>query len=186
MIGPFNWIDLAFLITIVLLVFNGFRNGAVISLVHLLSIPVAFGVAYVFGQPFTLFLTSNGVNISPLVAYIILFFGAVLILHIIGTVVRGVVKAIPFGSAGDALLGGVLGFIEAWLLWVVVLWIVGNFLHSVQDSITVGNHLIPGFNITIQQYQTWHDTYNTAITNSLFAKVNSFIISKLPDIRINK
>ena len=46
MIGPINWIDLLFLVTIVLLIFNGFRNGAVFSLINLLSIPIAIGVAY--------------------------------------------------------------------------------------------------------------------------------------------
>ena len=56
MIGPLNWIDLLFLVTIVLLIFNGFRNGAVFSLINLLSIPIAIGVAYFFGKPFALFL----------------------------------------------------------------------------------------------------------------------------------
>ena len=31
MIGPLNWIDLLFIATIVLLIFNGFRNGAVLA-----------------------------------------------------------------------------------------------------------------------------------------------------------
>ena len=95
MIGPFDWIDLLFLVTIALLVFNGIRNGAVFSLLHLLSIPIAFGIAYFFGKPFTLFLASNNLPVSPLIGYIIVFFGAVLILHIIGTMLRGVMRAIP-------------------------------------------------------------------------------------------
>ena len=43
-------IDILFLITVALLVFNGLRNGAVFSLINLLSIPVAFGVAYYYGR----------------------------------------------------------------------------------------------------------------------------------------
>lgn len=180
MIGPFNWIDLLFLLTIVLLVFNGLRNGAVFSLVHLLAIPIALGVAYFFGKQFTLFLASNGLSFSPIVSYLVLFFGTILVLHIIGTAVRGVVKAIPVVGLGDSLIGGFIGFVEAWLLWLIVLLVLGNFLHSVQDVIHTGSQVIPGLNITVHQYQVWHETYNQAVHNSLFAKVNGFFITELP------
>lgn len=180
MIGPFNWIDLLFLVTIVLLVFNGLRNGAVFSLVNLLAIPIAFGVAVFFGKSFTLLLASNGLSISPLISYIVLFFGSILVLHIIGTAVRGIVRAIPIVGLGDSLLGGVIGFVEAWLLWLIVLLVIGHFLQGIQGAIQTGNHIIPGLNITIQQYQTWHDTYNQAVNNSIFARVNSLFIKELP------
>lgn len=170
MIGPFSWIDLLFLITIVLLVFNGLRNGAVFSIVNLLSIPIAIAVVIAFGKPFTVFLASNGLGVSPLIAYIILFFGTVLVLHIVGTVLRGVIKAIPLLGLGDALIGGLVGFIEAWLLWVIVLLVLHNFLQDVQQ--------VPGVDAT--QFRNWQQVYNDAISNSLFARVNSFIITKLP------
>jgi uncharacterized membrane protein required for colicin V production len=180
MIGPFNWIDLLFLITIVLLVFNGIRNGAIFSIVHLLSIPIALAVAIFFGKSFTLFLASNGLSISPLIGYIVLFFATVFIIHILGTLLRGVIRAVPLLGVGDVLIGGAVGFIEAWLLWVVVLLVIGGFLHTMQSAITAGSNIIPGFNVTLAQYTTWHDTYNQALNNSLFAHVNSFILSRLP------
>jgi uncharacterized membrane protein required for colicin V production len=180
MIGPFNWIDLLFLITVVLLVFNGLRNGAIVSIVNLLSIPVALGVALYFGQPFTAFLAANGIGISPLVAYIILFFVAVIVIHILGTIVRGVIKVIPLIGLGDALIGGAVGFVEAWLLWLIVLLLVGNVLHGVQTSFLAGTHLFSGINITPQQLTSWHDAYNQAVTTSLFAKVNGFFVQALP------
>ncbi len=183
MIGPFNWIDLLFLITIVLLVFNGIRNGAIFSIVHLLSIPIALAVAIFFGKPFTLFLASNGISISPLISYIVLFFATVFIIHILGTLLRGVVRAVPLLGLGDVLIGGVVGFIEAWLLWVVVLLIIGSFLNDAQHAITAGSNLIPGFNIHVDQYTTWRDTYNQALTNSLFAHVNSFILKTVPVLK---
>jgi uncharacterized membrane protein required for colicin V production len=186
MIGPFSWIDLLFLITIVLLVFNGIRNGAIFSIVNLLSIPIALGVAIFLGKPFTLFLANNGLSISPLLGYIVLFFAAVFVIHIIGTMLRGVIRAIPLLGIGDVLIGGVVGFIEAWLLWVIVLLVIGGFLNNVQHAITAGSNIIPGFsNITLSQYTSWHDTYNQALSNSLFAQVNSFILSKLPPLKIS-
>jgi uncharacterized membrane protein required for colicin V production len=185
MIGPFNWIDLLFLITIVLLVFNGIRNGAIFSIVNLLSIPIALVVAIYLGKPFTLWLANNGLTISPLLGYIVLFFAAVFIIHIIGTMLRGVIRAVPLLGVGDVLIGGVVGFIEAWLLWVIVLLVIGGFLNNVQHAITAGSSIIPGFNITLNQYTNWHDTYNQALSDSLFAHVNSFIISKLPPLKIS-
>ena len=128
MIGPLNWIDLIFLATIVLLIFNGFRNGAVFSLVNLLSIPIAIGVAYFFGKPFALFFAKNGLSISPLISYIVLFIVTILVIQIIGTSMRGVVKHTPVIGCGDS----------------------------------------------------WHDTDNQALHNSLFARVNSFFIKELP------
>ncbi len=41
-----NVIDILFLITVVLLVLSGLRTGFVLSLVHLISIPLALGVAW--------------------------------------------------------------------------------------------------------------------------------------------
>ena len=182
MIGPLNWIDLLFLATIVLLIFNGIRNGAVFSIINLLSIPVAIGVAYFFGKPFALFFAKNGLQISPLISYIVLFFVSILVIQIIGTSMRGVVKHIPVLGCGDSLLGGFVGFFEAWLIWLIVLFFVGNFLHDIQASIQTGKALIPGLNITVQQYQTWHDAYNQAVQHSLFARVNGFFIKELPAV----
>ncbi len=182
MIGPFNWIDFLFLLTIALLVFNGLRNGAVFSVLNLLAIPIAIGIALFFGQPFTLFLASNNLSVSPFIAYIILFFGSVLVLHIISTMLRGVLRSIPILGLGDVLIGGLIGFIEAWLLWVIILLVLGNFLHSIQDAIQAGRNVVPGLNITVDQYQSWHDAYNQAVTNSFFARVNGFFIKALPAV----
>jgi uncharacterized membrane protein required for colicin V production len=180
MIGPLNWIDLLFLVTIVLLIFNGFRNGAVFSLINLLSIPIAIGVAYVFGKPFALFFANNNLLFSPLISYVVLFFVTILVIQIIGTSMRGVVKGIPILGCGDSLVGGLVGFVEAWLVWLIVLLVVGHFLNDIQATIQTGKQLIPGLNITVPQYQVWHDTYNQAVNNSLFARVNGFFIKELP------
>ena len=103
-------------------------------------------------------------------------------IQIIGTSMRGVVKGIPILGCGDSLLGGFVGFIEAWLIWLIVLFIVGNFLNDIQATIQTGKQLVPGLNITVQQYQVWHDTYNQAVHNSLFARVNGFFIKELPAV----
>jgi uncharacterized membrane protein required for colicin V production len=105
-----------------------------------------------------------------------------LILHIIGTSVRGVVQKLPIIGFGDALLGGVIGFIEAWLLWLLLLILLGNFLASTQTAINQASQIIPGLNIGMEQFASWHNFYNEAITNSIFAQVNSFFIKQLPNL----
>jgi uncharacterized membrane protein required for colicin V production len=164
-------IDILFLVTVALLAFNGFSNGAVTSLINLISIPLGFIVAYIFGPRFTLLLAANGLSATPLISYIVLFFGTVLVLHILGTVVRGVVQKIPLIGFGNRLLGALVGFVEAWLLWVVLLLVLHNFLQNI--------HNLPGV-ISTAQFDGWQQFYNDAVTNSLFAQVNSFFVAKLP------
>jgi uncharacterized membrane protein required for colicin V production len=178
----FNWVDILFIATVILLVFNGFRNGFVVSLINLLTIPVGFVVAYLYGPQFTLFLNKNGLPGSLILSYIIVFFGTVFVIHILATMIRGVVRKLPVIGFGDSLLGGVIGFIEAWLLWVVLLAVLGTFLGNIQGTVTSTSSIVPGVNINVAQLQQWHDFYNQAVTNSLFARVNSFIIKQLPNL----
>src|SRR2546421_5431183 len=168
-------IDILFLVTVALLVFNGFSNGAITSLVNLLSIPLGFAVAYFFGPRFTLLLAANGLNATPLISYIVLFGGTVLVLHIIGTVVRGVIRGVPFIGFGDRLLGALIGFVEAWLLWVVLLLVLRNFLLDINNVNSISHGVV-----NTSQFNSWQQFYKDAMTNSLFARVNSFIVGNLP------
>lgn len=170
MLGPLSLVDLFFIITVVLLVFNGLRNGFVFSLVNLVSLPAALIIAWIFGPQLTQMLAANNLPSTPIIAYLILFFGTVLIIHIVATFLRGILKKIPLVGLGDSLLGALVGFVEAWLLWVVVLFVMQHVLQNI-------NNLPAG--ITPSQLSGWQDFYNQAVTNSLFAKVNGFIIGTI-------
>jgi uncharacterized membrane protein required for colicin V production len=164
-------VDLLFIVTTGLLIFNGLRNGFIFSLVNLISLPLALGVAWLFGSNLTALLAANNLPSTPVIAYLALFFGTVLIVHIVATVFRGVIKKIPLVGVGDTLLGGVVGFVESWLLWVILLLVLGNILQDV--------HNFPG-GVLDAQFGSWQAFYNDAIAGSLFAKVNSFIIHTVP------
>ena len=166
MLGSFSWIDILFIATVILLVLNGFSNGAIASIVNLLSIPIAFAVAYYFGPQFTALLSANNLQATPLISYVVLFIGTVIILHIIGTMVRVVLK-IPLVSMANRLAGGFIGFIEAWLLWAVLLFVLGTFLQNI--------HNFP-LSISTAQFGGWQSFYIAATQHSLFAQVNSFIV----------
>jgi uncharacterized membrane protein required for colicin V production len=189
-----DWIDILFVVTVVLLVLNGLKNGALFSLIHILSIPVAFIVTYLFGPHFIALLAINGFAATPLFAYGLLFLGTVLIIHIIGSIVRKFLKYIPLLGPTDSLLGGALGFVEAWLLWLLLLFVLGTFLSAIQSGIETGSIFFQGINLQdlhvsniaqfLPTFQQWHDFYNQAVTNSLFAKVNGFFVTVLPDLKI--
>src|ERR1700736_5192668 len=98
-------VDILFLVTIALLVFNGLSKGLVLSLIGLLSLPIAFFVAWWFGPRLVDMLASANLPSNPMVAYIILFLGTVLILHLVALSFRGV-KKLPGIGALDTLLGG--------------------------------------------------------------------------------
>jgi uncharacterized membrane protein required for colicin V production len=171
MVLGISLVDLLFIVTVGLLVFNGLRNGFIFSLVNLISLPLAFAVAYFFGANVTALLAANNLPSTPVIAYLALFFGTVLIVHVVATIVRGVIKKIPLVGLGDTLLGGVVGFVEAWLLWVILLLVLGNILQNV--------HNFPG-GVLDSQFSSWQNFYNQAVTGSLFAKVNGFIIHTVP------
>lgn len=172
--GSLSIIDILFVATVILLVLNGFSNGAIASLVNLLSIPIAFAVAYLFGPQFTALLSANNLPATPLISYVVLFIGTVVILHIIGTTVRSVILKIPLVGLGDRLAGGFIGFIEAWLLWAVLLFVLGTFLQNI--------HNLP-VTISTTQFSSWQTFYLNATHNSLFAQVNSFIVPHINALR---
>ena len=172
-------IDILFIVTVILLVFNGLRNGALFSLINLVSLPIAFVAATAFGPVLSGLLMTNRLPATPLISYIVVFIGVVLIFHIIATSVRRVVQRIPVIGLGDSLVGGAIGFVEAWLVWLFLLVALGMFLNGVQTTLQ-GGHIVSSLNIQLDQFQSWHDFYNQAITNSLFAKVNGFLVKELP------
>jgi len=176
-------VDILFLVTVVLLVFNGLKNGALFSLLGLLVLPIGFGVAYYFGPNFAVWLASSNLKVTPLISYAVLFIGTILVLHIIGGFIRGVVQVIPLFGTFDTLLGGVIGFVEAWLIWLILLMVLGTFLNDVQTAIQQGTNPFPNLNIQIGQFQQWHDLYNDTVTHSLFAQVNGFFVKVLPAIK---
>ena len=178
-------IDILFLITVALLVFMGLRNGAVFSLVNLIGIPLGFFVASTYGPRFVTLLAANGLPATLLIAYVVLFFGTVIVLHIIGTIIHNAVQRVPFVNLGESLLGGLIGFVEAWLIWLILLIVMGNFLNGVQSTVHAAQSAIsipPGATVSFDQLKGWHDFYNQAVSHSLFAQVNGLFVKQLPSL----
>jgi uncharacterized membrane protein required for colicin V production len=179
-------VDILFLVTVVLLILNGLKNGAVFGLISLLGLPIALAVAYFLGPRTILWLASSGLPATPLIAYAILFIGTLLVLHIAGFFLRPALKVIPGFGALDALLGGVVGFIEAWLIWLILLIVIGNFLNTLQS----GTSSFAGIDLTqfLGHWNDWHvkdwyTLYNDAVNHSLFTQVNNFFVQIIPTVK---
>ena len=180
-------VDILFLVTVVLLVFNGLRNGALFSLISLLALPIGLAVTYFLGPRFIILLASSALPATPLVAYAVLFIGTILILHILGNLLRRVLKVIPLFGAFDTLLGGVLGLVEAWLIWLILLIVLGTFLNDIQTGVNA----FPGVDLSqfVGHYQNWHiqdwyTFYDTAVNHSLFTQVNNFLGTIIPIVKV--
>jgi membrane protein required for colicin V production len=178
-------IDILFLVTVALLVINGVKNGALFSLINLLVLPIGFAVIYYFGPTLTVILASSGLPAAPLIAYAVLFIGTILILHIVAGFIRSVVDNLPLLGPLDKLLGAVIGFVEAWLIWWILLMVLGTFLSGIQT----GTNAFPGVDLGqfVGHFQDWHvqswyDFYNDAVNHSLFAQVNDFFVKLVPVI----
>lgn len=173
MILNISIVDILFVVTVALMVFNGIRNGAIFSLINLISIPIGWFAAYTYGPEFTAILASDNAPATPLIAMLAIFFGVVFIFHIVGTLIRGAVQKIPGVGFGDALLGGFIGLFEAWLLWLLLLIVLSGFLADAQRG---------ALRVSPQQLRAWHDFYNAAISESLFARLNAFFVHTLPTL----
>jgi uncharacterized membrane protein required for colicin V production len=180
-----NIVDILFVVTVVLLVLHGFRNGALFSLISLLALPIGFAVAYFFGPSFILLLASSGLPAVPLIAYAALFIGTILVLHIVGNFLVHVLNIIPGFVPVNKLLGGVIGFVEAWLIWLILLIVFGTFLNDLQ----AGTNAFPGVDLTqfVTHFKDWHvqnwyTFYNDAVNHSLFTRVNDFFGKIIPTV----
>ncbi|GCE48565.1 colicin V production protein [Thermosporothrix hazakensis] len=169
-------LDILILISALLLIFNGIRNGAIFSLIHLLSIPVGIAVVFFFGPQLVAFLSSNGLAATPVIVYIALFLGAVLLLHILGTVIRGLIQSIPAAGVVDLLVGGALGLVESWLLWLFLLMLLGGFLLALQNK----DPQLAALHLQTEDYLPWRDFYNRMLQGSYFVRINSLFLHTLP------
>jgi uncharacterized membrane protein required for colicin V production len=179
-------VDILFLVTVVLLILNGLKNGALFSLISLLGLPIAFAVAYFLGPRTILLLASSGLPATPLIAYAVLFIGTILALHIAGFFLRPALKVIPVFGALDALLGGVIGFVEAWLIWLILLIAIGTFLNAFHSGTTsfAGIDLTQFFRHWNDWHvQDWYTFYNDAVNHSLFTQVNNFFGQIIPTVK---
>lgn len=134
--------------------FIGLRRGLVLQIVHLTGFFVSLIVAYIFFDdlaphlklwiPYPKLGDGAGILLSVLnvediyyrgIAFAILFFGTKIAMHIIGSVLN-VLMSFPILRTVNRWLGGVLGFLEIYLLVFFLLFVAAIIPHdSIQDAV---------------------------------------------------
>ncbi|MCA1021847.1 CvpA family protein [Halobacillus litoralis] len=136
-------IDLLLLFLLFIGVLTGLKRGFILQLFHLIGFIVAFVAAVIYYDDFSPKLTlwvpypelpadaSWAVFLDNLpleqafynaVAFAILFFGVKIVLHIIASMLD-FVSELPILNSLNTLLGGILGFVENYVILFVVLYI---------------------------------------------------------------
>lgn len=137
--------------------FIGLRRGLVLQFVHLTGFLVSLIVAYIFFDdlaphlklwiPYPDLSDGAGILLSVLnvediyyrgIAFAILFFGTKIAMHLIGSILN-VIMSFPILRTVNRWLGGVLGFLEIYLLVFIVLFVLAiipneSIQHAVQHS----------------------------------------------------
>lgn len=138
--------------------FIGIQRGLVLQIVHLTGFIVSLIVAYIFFDdlaphlklwiPYPNLDDGVGLFMSVLnvediyyrgIAFAILFFGTKIAMHIIGSILN-VFMSLPILRTINRWLGGVLGFLEIYLLVFIVLFVAAiiphdSIQHAVQHSL---------------------------------------------------
>ena len=168
------WLDILVAIVLIISIWHGWRTGFLVGIFNLLSIPLGIAAAYFFAKPL-----SDGTGISLTYMYAIIFFAVVIGVHIVGSMLRKVLKSkVWIAAQTDALLGAIVGGAKAWILLVLFLVVWGGLLNSsiVQAGACKGSTLGGQISGLSSDVTTLGNDYNTAVQNSLFAHLNSFIV----------
>jgi uncharacterized membrane protein required for colicin V production len=179
-----HWVDIVVVLALAFSVWHGWRTGFLVGIFNLLSIPLGLAAAFFFAPSLAKY-----TNISLTYMYALVFFGVVIGVHLIGHLLRNLLNRVfPFGKGVDKVLGAVVGAVKAWVLLVTFLVVWGNTLssptlHTVACTASTAGQLVGSSVSTASTLDTWQTDYNTAVSNSTFAKINSFMIAQHIDVK---
>jgi membrane protein required for colicin V production len=135
-----NWLDILIIITFVASVIGGLATGiirAVTALIGLILAIVLAGRYYGAAAGWLGFISNQ--DIANLIGFVFILISVMVISYILGSILRVVAKTIMLGWL-DRLLGGVAGFLIAFLSWSVILALWVKFLGGslAADSVLTG------------------------------------------------
>jgi uncharacterized membrane protein required for colicin V production len=159
-------LDMLILITLVIGTLHGWRVGAVVSLISLLSIPIGLGVAWYWGPALAVEFVHLGFPFPILPAYALLFFGTIVVLHLIAEILRALIHSFFIFAFADEAIGAVVGFVKVWLLWLLFLVLWGSVL-------TLPLHIAGLHTVNTARLQ---QDYNSIVTTSIFAHINQAVV----------
>lgn len=150
-------LDLAVLIILIFGLLVGLRRGFILQLIHLTGFIIAFIVAYLYynqlAPKLTLWIPYPNLDMNSTysllfenanledayyraIAFVVIFFAVKILLQIIGSMLDFIAQ-IPILKQLNRWAGGVLGFIEVYLIMFIILFIAALLpIESIQVSLT--------------------------------------------------
>ncbi|WP_338451421.1 CvpA family protein [Niallia oryzisoli] len=150
-------LDLAVLIILVFGFLVGLRRGFILQLIHLTGFIIAFIVAYLYynqlAPKLTLWIPYPNLDMNSTysllfenanledayyraIAFVVIFFAVKILLQIIGSMLDFIAQ-IPILKQLNRWAGGILGFIEVYLIMFIILFIAALLpIESIQVSLT--------------------------------------------------
>ncbi len=124
-----NFLDIIFILIIVLFAFQGFRKGLIYEIASLAGLILGIYAAFHFASYIEVYLIEY-LNISEkystIAAFIIVFIGVVILLHLAGKIIEKIVDLVALGIL-NKLAGAVFGVLKAIVLLSLALLIINHF-----------------------------------------------------------
>lgn len=165
-----KWLDIVVILTFAFFAFNGWRNGAIISIANLLSLPIGYFVALTYGGVIGSRIEQFGIPDAGIFGFPITFFITVAIVHFAALFLRQLLHSIVIFGVADNAVGAGVGFVEAWVLWLALLF----FLRS---GLT-----LPSTNLnqqTLNNLPQLQSSYNQLVQSSYFAQIQQVILQPI-------
>lgn len=141
-----NWLDIAILVSLVIPVFIGLRQGLIKAAFSLAGLIIGILLASNLYEPFSNILgfIPND-SVANILAFVIILVGVIVIATVLARILKLAVKVIML-SWVDHLVGGIFGFLIGFLFWSTILAIwVKFFGTSLVTESFIANILLDKF-----------------------------------------
>jgi membrane protein required for colicin V production len=124
-----NFLDIIFILIIVLFAIQGFRKGLIYEMASLAGLILGIYAAFQFASSIEVYLIEYlriPERYSTIAAFILVFIGVVLLLHLIGKIIEKIVDLVALGIL-NKLAGAVFGVLKALVLLSLTLLLINHF-----------------------------------------------------------
>ena len=179
-------LDLAIIILLIIGFFVGLKRGLILQLVHLTSFIIAYVVATIYyaelapkltlwipypnlGEGTTLKLLTDSTNMETAfyraISFVIIFFAVKVIMQIIGSMFDFIAH-LPVLRLLNVWAGGILGFLEVYLIIFIVLYIGAllpiEVFQNMLDGSFMAKAIVNYTPVLSQQIKDWWIEYKAA------------------------
>jgi membrane protein required for colicin V production len=149
-----TWFDVAFLVVVAFSIGWGIWRGLVHEVLSLGGWVLAFLAANLFAAPLSEYLpAAMQAELRVLLAWIVVFFGVLLVASLFGMLLKKFVKNVGLGST-DRTLGALFGFMRGVLIGLVFTLLAG-LTRFPADPVFKSSFFGPPLARTIEQLKPW-------------------------------